>query len=107
MDEKRKEIYDEKGTGDVLGDIKKLEITAAEKVEDLAYRIQYEYECNAGSYGTLTVSEAQERYDLLLEKLPKIPELKQSDVQRLTSLIKEKVIKAYEFKLERINSFLK
>ena len=86
MNEKRKEEFQKKGTGDILGDIRGLTMTSVERVEDLLERIEYEYKYDAGAaYGTLTESEVRHRYELLLEAIPNIPGLTHWDIKYLNS----------------------
>ena len=108
MEEELVKKFQEKGTGDILGDIKMLRMTTEERVLDLLNRIEYEYKYDAGpSYGTLTESEVKYRYDALLGSLSNIPGLSDEERVRLETKIQEKIRDIPRVELAGINAFLK
>ena len=108
MDEELIKKFQQKGTGDILGDIRTLKMTSMEKVLDLLDRIEYEYKYDAGpSYGTLTEMEVKYRYDMLLASLPDIPGLSDEERAELEAKIQEKVRDIPRVELASINAFLK
>ena len=107
MKEETKLRFEEKGTGDILRDIKGLKMTSVQRVEDLLERIEYEYKYNAGAaYGTLSESEVRHRYKLLLDAIPNIPGLTHWDIKYLNSLVQEKIKDIPRHELAQINAFL-
>ncbi len=108
MDEKLIEKFQQEGTGDILGDIRSLNMTSKQRVLDLLDRIEYEYKIDAGpSYGTLTEREVRYRYDLLLGSLPNIPGLSEQERVELEAKIQEKIRDIPRVELASINDFLK
>lgn len=108
MDENLIEKFQKEGTGDILGDIRSLNMTSMQRVLDLLDRIEYEYKIDAGpSYGTLTEREVKYRYDLLLSSLPNIPGLSEQERTELEAKIQEKVRDIPRVELTSINNFLK
>ena len=108
MNEEKFVKFQKEGTGDILGDIRALNMTSIQRVMDLLDRIEYEYKYDAGaSYGTLTESEVRYRYDLLLGSLGNIPGITESDKAYLTTQIQEKISDIPRVELAQINSFLK
>lgn len=108
MDENLIEKFQKEGTGDILGDIRSLNMTSRQRVLDLLDRIEYEYKIDAGpSYGTLTEREVRYRYDLLLGSLPNIPGLSEQEKAELEAKIQEKIRDIPRVELSSINDFLK